>query len=73
VGEEEYPALLFVLSQDMSRRVLATIVSYFTGKSYAEALHDVYCVLGHPPEHRDIEAIKNRLTPCGYEAWLREE
>jgi hypothetical protein len=74
-GDADYFPLLGALLEGMNFRGVATIISLFTDRDYSMALHDVYSVAApdvEVPRPEDVVRIKQRLAPCGYEQWVRE-
>ena len=62
------------MGESMSMRNLADVVAAFTGKEWSYVYNDVLRVLSPtdaPPPY-DLEGIRQRLLPCGYDEWLRE-
>jgi len=72
IDADDYRPLLGVLYDEMSHRQLADLIHHLTGKHQVEALNDVWGVGADPPVTPEIERIRQRLRPFGYEDWLRE-
>lgn len=74
VAPQDYFPLLAALREKMSFRTLAEVVSAYTGKDYGGVYNDA---LGsestRAPSPADVLRVKQRLLPCGYEQWLRED
>ena len=72
IDDADYVPLLAVLHEHMSFRIVALLMSLFEGHDYGLALNDAY---GAPAEASEEakDAIKDKLRPFGYEAWVLED
>lgn len=73
ISHEAYWPLMAILHPEMSFRTLAKVLSALTDKEYIEVLNDAAGFgLDPMPDLSEIEKVKERLIPCGYEEWLKQ-
>ena len=75
VPESDYLALIKALVEHASQRVIADIVSHFTGRKRAVVYNDVLGVAGGDPEieESDMNRVLERLRQAGYDDGVQEE
>ncbi len=75
VREADYLPLVAALSENMSIRNLADVISNYTETSWPRAYNDVLLVLsdGPVPAPTAVERVKQKLLPYGYQEWLQAE
>lgn len=74
IDEENYYPLLSLLSEEMSYRNLAEVISFVTGLDYAKTLNDIYSVESSKrPSFEAVNKVKQLLLPFGYSDWLEED
>jgi hypothetical protein len=73
IPEAEYFVLLHILQRNMSQRVLAETLTFFTSKNQFELLHDVLSASVEALPVDRVDALMQRLLKCGYDDWLRED
>ena len=75
IDAETYLPLVAVLAENMSQRGVAEVIGYLVGKDYVSVYNDVLLVLSDEPVPAlaDVERVKQKLLPFGYEKWLQEE
>lgn len=68
----EYWAIVHLFSEIMTFRAMATILSYFTGKTYDDLLTgSIYGIeTDPPPSPEDMAIVREKLDACGYQEWL---
>lgn len=67
---EDYKPLIAVLYEEMSQRNLANVLSKALGLDY----HRVLNVVGvETPAASELDRIRQKLGPFGYDDWLKEE
>ena len=77
ISEEDYPALVVLLSEGMGQRTLAQLMASCTGKDYMTTYHDV--LKAQSPFNTDrplperVEDVKRRLQAHGYDEWVAQE
>lgn len=73
IEAEDYEPLLALLSEEISDRNLAAVISYYVDKEYSVVLNDVYRVQSIDiPKTEAIDNLKKHLFSCGYQQWLEE-
>jgi hypothetical protein len=76
IPEDEYPALLVLLSEGMGQRTLAELMAACTGKEYPLTYHDVLAAQSvfttDKPSAEWVAGVKRRLQEHGYDEWLAE-
>ena len=76
IPEEEYPALVVLLSEGMGQRTLAELLAACTGKEYPLTYHDVLAaqspVSTIKPAAERVAAVRRRLQDHGYDDWLAD-
>ena len=72
LADSEYLPLLYIFRQDMTIRAASSLVGTLQSKKYLDVYNDALHVktTGYVPDIPTIEAIKKKLTECGYEEWL---
>ncbi len=72
LADSEYLPLLYILRQDMTIRAASSLVGSLLSKSYLDVYNDALHVktMGYAPDIQTLEAVKKKLTHCGYEDWL---
>jgi hypothetical protein len=77
IPEDDYLPLLALLHAHMSFRTLARVMADATGRAYETVYQDV---LGAASPHQpgkppliDLERVRLRLQPHGFEQWCAEE
>lgn len=74
IGDEEYYPLLALLYEHMTDRNLAEVIVLVAGKDRSVALNDVHrSVTTNRPGKEEVDLVKEKITPYGYETWLNEE
>lgn len=74
IDAQSYFPLLTLLSNEMSDRNLAEVVSYYTGQEYAMVLNDIYQVQSVMiPSPESLANVKEHLLAVGYQDWLDED
>ena len=69
LSKEDYQPLIVVLSEEMSQRNLAEVLSAVFGLNYHRILNDN----GRAVDAADVERVRRKLVPFGYDQWLKEE
>jgi hypothetical protein len=73
--DADYFPLLSALLEGLNFRNAGLLISLFTDREYSMAYHDTL-VVDSPttdiPSPEDVARIRERLVPCGYEAWVKE-
>jgi hypothetical protein len=73
VPEGDYLPLLSALSEGMSNRAAARVLSSYTGTDYAVVFNDLLrAQTTDAPSLEEVERVKQRLLACGYKEWLAE-
>lgn len=76
IPEDEYPALVVLLSEGMGFRTLAQLMASCTGKEYPMTYHDVLKAQSpfttDKPAPEQVNEVKRRLQAHGYDEWLAE-
>lgn len=66
ISEDDYFALLTILSEHMSQRAIAQVVCVATNKNYHAVLNDTYGIEDYNLPFYHIEELKQQLIKCGY-------
>jgi Protein of unknown function (DUF3349) len=67
VGEEDYDALLTVLSEGLGEENLGKVVAAFTGADQYVVINDAAAVASHrPAEQSKVDEIRRRLESFGW-------
>ena len=77
VPESGYFPLLGLLKDHMSFRGLARVIAAAVGKDYPTVYHDALAAASpfkaDPPQSADIERVRQRLLPHGFDQWCVQE
>jgi hypothetical protein len=76
IPENDYPALVLLMSAGMGQRTLAQLMAACTGKDYTTTYHDVlgaHSPFTDKPAPDRVEQVKRRLRAHGYDEWLAQE
>jgi uncharacterized protein DUF3349 len=77
INEEDYIPVLAVLHPHMSNRTLARVLAALTDRDYIYALNETMGFqVGdplYPFEASDIDRVKEKLMPCGFEEWVNKD
>jgi hypothetical protein len=72
IPDAHYMTMLSLLMQDMSIRVLASVIAHIRGGHYTVYMNDTIAAKNFIPNPDVLVTVKNKLTNCGYEQWLEE-
>lgn len=73
IPDAEYMALLSILVEEMSFRVLATVIAHVKGGEYVMYLNEVYGCANKLYNEELLATIKGKLENCGYAEWLQND
>jgi hypothetical protein len=72
LDEPRYRAVLSLMAEHISARNFADAIALYSGRDYDRTYNDILGAYGVNIAPATLEAVRERLIACGFEAWKSE-